>query len=675
MGSAASSLGKKSSAAYSVGSGPNRDKGEAEQQEPGGADGNDEPQHEPEQLGPGSGQEPEPEPEPHELWEQPEAVSLERRAGWMDVEVPPLEKDLDPEWVTYWFVLLDDVLQVFDIDPAEKKKKKAKKDKLNPPKFEFALTDFEIENISIAAMPVGRGNAFALRKRAAAAEQARAAMLDDAFTAGASGSSASKQKGKTGHDKKAKEEKKDTAGNTDDRGETGGGAGGDKTGKRRRKHRSAAKKHRPSEKEVPHETHDKLEVHASEKLSKAAASKAKEREKADTKKKERTEKAKAKQAALQQKLTDAGLEIPVEIPTELRIDPGSASEYMWWCRALYEGSAHVPELVERRIRQMYSEEEQQRADVTRRVWRNHLVRMSRCIPRCVFQIHIEESEEVEPFNEPKIQVFDGAIAQIEISGVSKMVTNPNLQRAHSELYGKILGCIALHGGDVVSMTGDCLVVLWGLPRWARLQVEKLTRDVLRACQCMVALRSQTIESANASSTFKMRCAVSAGAVSALWVGGYEHRRHFMLKGTPLVQLRKAIAEADWGEIVLTAEAHRLSEEGVAADFSSATQGALLKDIVQLTEDGTATAMIPLEPLNTVTENLQMMKEIAAMHVQRNELLVSLNQIEQEDTGFEIENPATGEVKLSFADNLDALRDFNAVYKKIDNCISELAKSC
>jgi hypothetical protein len=210
--------------------------------------------------------------------------------------------------------------------------------------------------------------------------------------------------------------------------------------------------------------------------------------------------------------------------------------------------------------------------------------------------------------------------------------------------------------------------MWGLHRPAREQVEKLKVDVVRACQCMVALRLECADVVGSGDgSLKMRYAISAGAVSALWIGGHGGRRQFMLKGTPMVLLRKATAEADWGQIVLTSDAHRLGAAGVDADFDSAIQGAVLKDIVRKTEDGNATPVIPLEPLNTVTENLAMTKDICAKRELREKLLEDLYKIEREDTGFEEEDPnsTTGEMHRVFTDKLDVLGDTVAVRKKID----------
>ena len=175
-----------------------------------------------------------------------------------------------------------------------------------------------------------------------------------------------------------------------------------------------------------------------EKQSKAAAIE----DKARAKKKERTEKAKAKARDLRQKKIDAGEEV-TDARNQLKIDPGNSSEYMWWCRAMYEAGCHVPGSVEKRLRRMYKDEEQERADVSRRVWRHHLVRMSRYIPRCVLQMHVDEGD-VAPFKEPKVEIFDAAIAQVELAGFRiKDYENGK----HEALFAKILGCLSTHGGD------------------------------------------------------------------------------------------------------------------------------------------------------------------------------------------------------------------------------------
>jgi hypothetical protein len=140
----------------------------------------------------------------------------------------------------------------------------------------------------------------------------------------------------------------------------------------------------------------------------------------------------------------------------------------------------------------------------------------------------------------------------------------------------------------------------------------------------------------------------------------------MLKGTPMVLLRKATATAEWGEILMTANAHRLGTQGVEADFDSSKQAAVLRNIVAQKEDGNATAVVPLVPLDAATENQSMTKKITEKQQRREKLLADLYKIEREDTGFEeIEDPETGHKQYDFDDKIENLKKIDGLKKKIE----------
>eukprot|EP01048_Picozoa_sp_COSAG05_P014569 COSAG05_NODE_1664_length_4313_cov_152.642145_1_plen_272_part_10 len=184
----------------------------------------------------------------------------------------------------------------------------------------------------------------------------------------------------------------------------------------------------------------------------------------------------------------------------LIIDPGNASECLWWCRALFEAGTKVPTDVQTKIEDMYAKEQHQQSITRREVWRQHLVRISRYLPRCVVQRHTQE-DDIAPMEEPKMEIYDAAVVQIHISGMTRLVDklssqqeqgHEQLQSLHSQLFSTVLQTVEEHGGDAMTMSGDAMVVMWGLARgWGRQDPEKMKRDTLRACQCVEQLRAQT----------------------------------------------------------------------------------------------------------------------------------------------------------------------------------------
>ena len=281
-----------------------------------------EPEPEPEQQ---PELQPEPEPEPP----QPPPPPLERRSGWLDVEIPPLEKELDPEWITYWFRQMDAVLQVFETDPATatvRSRSLFGKAPQVSPKFEFALDECVVETIPRGGMPDGRGSTFLLRKRDPDEDEARAAALDDAFAAPSGADAAKQPKANKKKDKAEKDRAAERAEKAD--------KAGDKKGRRRRSHRSGHRSgHRSRSKgdrgkkrsKRPEQQDQKAQAKSKAKASSAQSKAAAAKERARAKKEERRAKAKAKKLAAEEAAAaelgedaEAAAEIPTELKSERR---------------------------------------------------------------------------------------------------------------------------------------------------------------------------------------------------------------------------------------------------------------------------------------------------------------------------------------------------------------------
>eukprot|EP01048_Picozoa_sp_COSAG05_P014570 COSAG05_NODE_1664_length_4313_cov_152.642145_2_plen_327_part_00 len=112
--------------------------------------------------------------------------SFERRAGWVDIERPPLDKKLQPEWCARWLVVRGRQLQVFRQDPARQRPASRgffqKERALIEPVRTLSLPDSELKKLARSEISEGRANAFLLGPREGEDED-REAAIDAAFTA------------------------------------------------------------------------------------------------------------------------------------------------------------------------------------------------------------------------------------------------------------------------------------------------------------------------------------------------------------------------------------------------------------------------------------------------------------------------------------------------------------
>jgi class 3 adenylate cyclase/tetratricopeptide (TPR) repeat protein len=576
---------------------------------------------------------------------------FERRAGWVAMKVAPPSRKLKPEWVARWLVQVDGSLRVFTSQPGLQPAhaRRSKRGGQPQPVQSLALSGIVVEKIPRSKLPEGRASSLLLRtrKEEELEQDARAAAIDDAFTVPTRASQAAakaKKKKPAKNTPKPPTRKVAGRGKKASRGKGEGGGG------------TRASKSKSTKKSD--------ELGDAGKRSKSSAKARKGRQNAEG---PGSTKDPSKETAA----------------VQLTVDLGTGTELLWWCRALFEGGAQVPSDIEAKLWQIYREEQHERVLAARRVWRQRLVRMSRYIPRCVLQCHTQE-DKIAPVDEPRMEIFDAAVAQIRLPGVTRVVERfstkhdagmRKLQALHASLFAIVLGCIDQHGGDVVSLGGDAVVAMWGRARgWGRQDADKLKRDVIRACQCMERLRA-VVDGAAAQNValqgtkFSVRVSITAGRICGVWAGGFHERRQFLLKGSPIVRLRHAAALAMDGDIILAPDAHELCEEGswlvtravdaghaTSADDSGAQQDSdvylAMEKMVPGADGAGATPTIPAAPLSSFTSHPKMTEDIAKLQTKRAELQSDLGRLQLEET------PEISE------DNLHALTQFDSVMKAI-----------
>ena len=134
-----------------------------------------------------------PESEPLQLQQEPEPQQLatpafERRAGWVDVRRPPLDKKLAPEWCARWLVIHGSRVQVFKQGPKQQRAAARgffqKEVAPAEPVQTLSLCDHELGKLTRNEAPEGCANGFWLKLKGDE-DKSREAAIDDAFTAAA----------------------------------------------------------------------------------------------------------------------------------------------------------------------------------------------------------------------------------------------------------------------------------------------------------------------------------------------------------------------------------------------------------------------------------------------------------------------------------------------------------
>lgn len=160
---------------------------------------------------------------------------------------------------------------------------------------------------------------------------------------------------------------------------------------------------------------------------------------------------------------------------------------------------------------------------------------------------------------PEMERFPAAVLFADLRGFTGLVERfalrgpvgaEDLTDLLNTYFGHLIEQITTHGGDIVKMAGDALIVLWPAPTEAA-----LGEEVIRAAQCSLAVQASLNEYAVADDLhLSLRVTVGAGDVVTMYVGGVLGRWELLLAGAPLVQMGLAQKQAQPGEVVLSRQA-------------------------------------------------------------------------------------------------------------------------
>ncbi len=171
--------------------------------------------------------------------------------------------------------------------------------------------------------------------------------------------------------------------------------------------------------------------------------------------------------------------------------------------------------------------------------------------------------------EPDRQYFPAAVLYVDISGFTALTQRfaqrgmegvEELTALLNAYFEPLIELISAHGGDIVKLVGDALIVVWT----AEETQEPLSSLVSRAAQCGLSIQSVLNNYAVAEGIrLLLRVGIGAGEVLPMYVGGAYDRWELLLAGTPFVQMGVAEQRAHPGEVVLSPEAWALVQDRCA----------------------------------------------------------------------------------------------------------------
>jgi class 3 adenylate cyclase len=210
-----------------------------------------------------------------------------------------------------------------------------------------------------------------------------------------------------------------------------------------------------------------------------------------------------------------------------------------------------------------------------------------------------------PLNAPRLETFPAAFLFGDITGFTPLTVRlahkgaegvEELSRLLNDYFDRLINIILLHGGDILKIAGDGLLVVWPAE-------DGLDTSIRRAAQCAVAIQAElhnyaTFEGARLA----MRIGLGGGLLSLAQLGGVFGRWEAIATGAPITQAGIAEGRCQPGQIILSPEAWALAQDVLQVELveKDGKQALRLLKILQ-----------PLEPTPAPTLSLAPEAENAA----------------------------------------------------------------
>lgn len=173
--------------------------------------------------------------------------------------------------------------------------------------------------------------------------------------------------------------------------------------------------------------------------------------------------------------------------------------------------------------------------------------------------------------QPAAERLPAAVLSVAISGLSTLPESLaastggaalGLSRALDSIFSQLMDLIAIHGGDIITAAGDGLIALWP----AEEEDDDLQVATHRATQCGLLLAALLHGHPVAEAArLALRICIGAGEMLLIRAGGVGGSWVYLAAGAPLVEIGAAAGLAGPGQVVLTAPAWALVQDGCVGE--------------------------------------------------------------------------------------------------------------
>jgi class 3 adenylate cyclase/tetratricopeptide (TPR) repeat protein len=173
-----------------------------------------------------------------------------------------------------------------------------------------------------------------------------------------------------------------------------------------------------------------------------------------------------------------------------------------------------------------------------------------------------------PLAVPEGTAFPAAALFADVSGFTALTERlaqegpagaERLTGVLNDYFGRLLGVVTGHGGDVVKFAGDALLAVWPVedPDERMPEAAGLADAVGRAAQCGLAAQEALRDFTAPGGRLTMRIGVGGGQAVGMHVGGTHDRWEFLVAGDTVTQAAAAQQSARPGQVVVSPQVRAL----------------------------------------------------------------------------------------------------------------------
>lgn len=142
------------------------------------------------------------------------------------------------------------------------------------------------------------------------------------------------------------------------------------------------------------------------------------------------------------------------------------------------------------------------------------------------------------------------LARRGVAGAEEMMAILN------RVFEPIIEAAATHGGEIIDFAGDALLIVW----WAQ---PDLGEAVMRAAQFGLEVQDHMGAWPPPEEPISLKLVITAGGLQILHLGRVDGRKRCLVTGPPVEALEPIEQRAEAGDVLVSAEASALLEDGVS----------------------------------------------------------------------------------------------------------------